>query len=594
MCMDVVTFRSIRRQASVVLIGLGCLLTLYYALNATAHTTPHLPKAVAREYIEYWLHEARGQVAGNARLRHVEQLETLYRDNQFQLIWIQNYQLSAAGKALLQALKETASDHWRTYQFRVSKLENEIHRLANLPKKATAIDVLLTDAYISFAFQVGNRLLLPDTEELSHPSIKKVKARYGIKTPYGITKHLHETIQLNNLEALVQSMVPQQPSYKALSQELDRYTHLAESGEWFPLPPSRPLELGDEDANLPIVRWMLMRYGDYPEGQYTWNTNRGREGFNPYVAARQYRVGLNEAVYQFDEALLKAIQRFQRRNKLPITGKVDELTRTHLNMPPHQIAKRIALNLKRWRYLPDDLGDRYVLVNMADFRLDYIEQGRSVLDMNVVIGNKYRKTPVMTDTISSIVLAPTWNVPYSIATSSIARSAKKNPNYLIDKKFTLVQGWEQPKLLPLDALDWRRFRGANPQRLIQLPGEDNALGTIKFVFPNDFSIYLHDTSEPELFDKSVRAFSSGCVRVSKPKQLALALLKHQPGWDLPQIESYISRYETKHIAIKEPVPVYLMYWTAWVDNEGRLQLRDDVYSRDKVDASSSELDSMVL
>lgn len=567
---------------------------LYYALNAAAHTSPHLPKAVAREYVEYWLHEARGQVAGNAQLRHVEQLETLYRENDFRLIWIKNYQLTQAGRSLLQALKETASDHWRIYQYRVSKLENEIDRLAQLPRKATAVDVLLTDAFISYAVQVGNRMLLPDTEELSHPSMQKVKVRYSLKTPYDIALHLGETISQNNLEALVHSMVPQQPYYIALSKELERYTELAESGEWFPVSLSRTLELGAEDPHIPIIRWMLMKYGDFPVGQYSWSTNRGRESFNPYVAARQYRVGIDNEIYQFDEPLLRAVQRFQKRHKLPVTGMVDAKTREQLNHPPHQIAKRIALNLKRWRYLPDDLGERYVLVNMADFRLDYIEHGRSVLDMNVVIGTPYRMTPVMTDTISSIVLAPTWNVPYSIATSNIARAARKNPNYLKDKKFTLVQGWRNPKPLPLQSLDWRKFRGANPQRLIQLPGEKNALGAIKFIFPNDFSIYLHDTSEPELFDEPVRAFSAGCVRVSKPKELALALLQHQKEWDLTQMEDYIKRLETKRIPLKNPVPVYLMYWTAWVDEEGLLHLRDDVYGRDNVDASSSKLDSMVL
>ncbi len=568
---------------------------LYYALNASAHTTPNLPPAVAQEYIEYWLHEARGQVAGNAQLKHVEQLETLYRDNEFGLIWVKNYQLTPAGSALLQALKETAGDHWRIYQYRVSKLENEIQRLAHLPKKATAIDVLLSDAFISFAMQVGNRQLLPDTEELSHPSIKKVKARYNLKTPNEISKHLLETIELNNLESLVHSMVPQQPSYKALSKELDRYHRLAESGEWFPLPPTRTLELGDEDPNIPIARWMLMKYGDFPQGQYTWNTNQGREGYNPYVAARQYRVGGDNALYEFDIGMLKAIQRFQRRNKLPISGKLDPATQNHMNVSPHVIAKRIAMNLKRWRYLPDDLGERYVLVNMADFHLDLIENGRSVLDMKVIIGTKYRKTPVMTDKISSIVLAPKWNVPYRIAMTNIATAVKRDPNYLKRKNFILVEGWtNKAKKIPLASLDWRKFRGAKPQRLVQLPGKSNALGTMKFVFPNDYSVYLHDTSQPKLFNKEIRAFSSGCVRVSKPTELALALLKHQPSWDEERIKQHTKDYQTKHVTLRHPVPIYLMYWTTWVDEEGLLHIRNDIYDRDKVDASSSTLDSRVL
>jgi len=263
---------------------------------------------------------------------------------------------------------------------------------------------------------------------------------------------------------------------------------------------------------------------------------------------------------------------------------VDEKTLNALNIPPYHMAQKIALNMKRWRHLPSELGDRHIMVNMADFRLQYMEGGNTELDMKVITGRPLRRTPVLAQTVSTIVLSPTWSVPRRIAIGDILPQIKRDPSYLDRKGFSLVanvKGIDQ--YVSAKDINWRKMSARYfPYRLVQKAGTGNALGDVKFVLPNDKSIYLHDTNHPELFAKEMRALSSGCVRVEQPRLLAEKLIAGQQGWNRSHIESAITQSRTTHIRLQKPVPVYLMYWTTWVNDDGQLQIRDDVYQRDLI------------
>jgi murein L,D-transpeptidase YcbB/YkuD len=259
------------------------------------------------------------------------------------------------------------------------------------------------------------------------------------------------------------------------------------------------------------------------------------------------------------------------------------------------MAQRIALNMKRWRYLPKHMGDKYLLVNMANFRLDLMKNGKSEMNMKVIIGRQARRTPVLAESISAVVLAPEWNVPHRIAVRDILPLAKRSPSYLAEHHYKIYEGWQNPAVeVPLTDVDWDGFNSRiNTYRFVQAAGEDNALGTVKFVFPNDKSIYLHDTNHKELFAREMRALSSGCIRVERPVDLAHALLKEQ-NWDKTLLQNTIERAQTRDVKLLEPMPVYLMYWTTWVDEKGNLQVRDDVYKRDQIHGESHKLDSIIL
>jgi murein L,D-transpeptidase YcbB/YkuD len=584
-----------KKQHKIILILAGvCMLLLYLALFLSGSTQPVMAPLVAKESIEYWLYDAPGKVVGNVSLQYREELDALYRQHDFQPIWMDHFALNEAGEILVRSLKHTASDEWKAYRYRIAKLQTEIKRLSNQPKHAAAIDLLLSDAFIDYAQQVLNRELLPNTGELDHPSFRKVSSAPSIRiTSLDVISLLSQSLNKGKLRSLVSDLVPQHPGYERLAKELDRYQDISDSGIWYPLNMAVGLAIGDRHAQVPRLRWMLKSYGDYNRTK-AW-FGKEDDDKDPLLLEQRYHKNKNALSYVMDKETVTALKHYQARNGLTQNGELNQNTLDALNVAPYFIAQRIALNMKRWRYLPVDMGKRYVLVNMADFRLDLIDDGISELSMKVVIGRNQRRTPVLVESISAVILAPKWNVPHRIAMRDILPAAQRNPNYLSDKHFKVFEGWQTPaQEIDLENIDWDRFNSRlNTYRMVQAPGNNNSLGDVKFVLPNDKSIYLHDTNHKELFGREMRALSSGCIRVEKPLELAHALLKDQ-NWNSQLISQVIDRAQTRPVKLKKPIPVYLMYWTSWVDEKGLLQMRKDVYQRDQINDESHKLDSIVL
>jgi len=220
---------------------------------------------------------------------------------------------------------------------------------------------------------------------------------------------------------------------------------------------------------------------------------------------------------------------------------------------------RIAMNMDRWRWLPDDLGSRYLLVNIPAFRLDAIENGKSVLAMDVVTGKKDSPTPVLADEMTTVVFSPYWNIPAEIVTKEILPKAQNDPGYLERNNIELDE---------------------SGQHYRQRPGQGNSLGQVKFLFPNHFNVYLHDTPAQSLFNRIERDFSHGCVRLAHPLDLAKYVLRDQPEWTEERIVAAMNRGVEQSVALKQTLPIYLVYFTAWEEN-GALQTRPDVYGLDR-------------
>lgn len=568
-------------------VALLCIVLLFAALAASINTKPYMPPAVAQKYMEHWLIESSRSVAGEVRLKHIRAIEPFYLRRDYQPVWMNSFELTPAAKELLQVLRETAADDWRNYGYELPILEREANRLSNIPKQATAVEVLLTDAFVTFAKQAMNAELLPDTNEADHPSIRRVSM--GSTAQYVTDEHvieiLHDAIRRNQLDHLISQLKPTHPGYLRLRNELNRYRSIADSGLWRELPSDMLLQPQQRHAHVPQLRWMLSQYGDLQESRMlSWFFNNTDRQWSPEQSLNEREVDLTEADYLFDNTLVAAVKRFQQRHNIAATGVVDESTLRLLNVTPFQMTQRIALNMKRWRHLPRDLGQRHVMVNMADYRLQLISGNTIELDMKVIIGNEQRRTPVMVDSISTLELAPTWAVPRRIAINSILPRVRRNPNYLEQNNYQLVandNGVE--RYVSARDVDWSAMNARNfPYRIIQSAGPHNALGGIKFIMPNDQDIYLHDTSQPQLFNLDKRAISSGCIRVEEPNLLAEKLLRGHQGWHRPHIDRAIEQNRTTRVRLPEDVPVYLMYWTTWVDDNGTLQIREDVYKRDLI------------
>ncbi|MDW3205650.1 MAG: L,D-transpeptidase family protein [Alphaproteobacteria bacterium] len=292
----------------------------------------------------------------------------------------------------------------------------------------------------------------------------------------------------------------------------------------------------------------------------------------------------------YDTGLQAAVAAFQGRFGLAADGVVGKQTLATLNRDAADWAQTAALNMERLRWLPDDFGARHVHVNIADFHLEYWEDGQPNLDMVVVVGRPYRRTPVFSDRIRYIDFSPTWTVPPGILVKDMIPKIKKDPTVIEKFGYRFFTGGDSPREIDPAQIDWTTVEARGfPYQIQQRPGDDNALGRVKFMFPNTHNVYLHDSPAKELYARPERAFSSGCIRVSKPEALARALLRDQPDWTSERIADAMNRDKPVRVLLKETVPVHLTYLTAWVppgadlsDPLSEVRFRPDVYDRDGI------------
>jgi murein L,D-transpeptidase YcbB/YkuD len=285
----------------------------------------------------------------------------------------------------------------------------------------------------------------------------------------------------------------------------------------------------------------------------------------------------------YDEDLKAAVLRFQERHGLARDGRVGPKTLAALNVPLERRIRQMVLNLERRRWMPDDRGQRYVFVNLADFELKVVDEPKTVLDTRVVVGAPYHRTPVFSAEMTYVEINPYWNVPPSIARNELLPKIKADPGYLAANGFQLLSDWSDgAAALDPWSIDWSGVTPATfTYRLRQEPGDGNALGRIKFMFPNSFNVYLHDTPARALFDQAERSFSHGCIRVYQPEFFAAVVLARD-GWSLDRIYQAIKSGERIIVTLKQPLPVHIAYLTAWVNKDGTVNFRNDVYGRDAI------------
>ncbi|MBW3535042.1 MAG: L,D-transpeptidase family protein, partial [Gemmatimonadetes bacterium] len=264
----------------------------------------------------------------------------------------------------------------------------------------------------------------------------------------------------------------------------------------------------------------------------------------------------------YDSAMARAVERFQRRHGIVPDGTVGAETRAAMNVPVEDRIRSIKLNLDRWRWLPRDLGEHFVMVNVAGQEMAVVRDGEPALTMNVIIGEVANQTPIFQDTMEHIVVNPYWNVPQSIAEEELWPKVERDPTYLARNDYEVVGSG-----------DARRIR--------QKPGRSNALGHVKFLFPNDLNIYLHDTPTGHLFSRSARAFSHGCIRLERPDDLARYLFTHATDRGADEYDALRARSTEQWVNLSEKLPVYVLYFTAWADEEGNTRFYPDVYARDR-------------
>lgn len=506
-----------------------------------------------RQTIENWS-SGYPAVALNEAILNKDIINNFYINRQFEFAWFTANTLSAQGRVLISSIAGIGSEGLLPLDYHSAKIQTLLN--TDLPTQdVAAFDILLSDAFLSLA----SHLQAGKVDPLALSTEWEANRRHS-----NLSALLQRVTDSGDVARVLDSLRPKQSRYYRLKIALTKVSALSNLAWQHPLAETPLLKLSTSDNRIPVITQRLKVWGDLHSGHVLESGGPADDEF-PLM---------------YTPALAEAVKMFQRRHGLEADGIIGRETIKAINISPEERAKQIIVNMERWRWLAADLGDKHLLVNIAAFELKIIDNNETVFVKPVMVGRNYRKTPVFSNKIRYLVLNPTWTVPYKLAVQDKLADIQKDPGYLNRLGIRVFRGDSAVAIDPY-TIHWNEITTRNfPFRLVQGPGPQNALGQVKFMFPNPHDVYLHDTPSRELFKKAERAFSSGCIRVSDPLELAEFLLRDQ-GWDKERIAASIAKGVTETVSLKTSLPIHIEYWTAWVDRQGVLNFRNDIYERDQ-------------
>jgi murein L,D-transpeptidase YcbB/YkuD len=486
-----------------------------------------------------------------SRLLSHEQISKLYEQRDYQPIWFDSWRLIPESGTLLEYLRNAGSLGLCGDEYLLTELEGLLriqtdfarHNLPLAPTNRAVLELFLSQAFLTYATHL--------VEGQVDPALAHVDWR-ARRRKADLVKLLEYATGSHRLGQVLEGLSPPHEGYRLLVETLHQYQELAALGGWPEIPAGPSIRPGSHDDRLPVLRTYFLKTGDLAQA----------------IEAEPY----------YDPETEEATRLFQLRHGLVADGVIGPKTLKELNVSVEERIRQIELNLERWRWMPKSFGDRHIRVNVADFSLEVVEDGEVVLQMPVIVGTGYRKTPVFSARMSYLEFAPYWTVPPTILREDKLPKIKQDPVYLEEKHFRIISRDVEGEFIDPEMIDWSSVEAEDFPGLLRMePGPWNPLGRVKFMFPNRFNVYLHDTNEAYLFSNNVRSFSSGCIRVERPRDLASYLLEHDLGEE--RLQELFEATVPEQVPI-EPLPVHIQYWTAWVSTEGLVHFRRDVYFRD--------------
>lgn len=465
-----------------------------------------------------------------------------YADNNHELIWFKDGQVTTDAHFFVRFLELSASEGLNPADYNVQAIKK---RFQNLSGKSDAeLEVALTSTLFKFATHLHNGRVHPNVADKIwplHPKFLDVGA------------FVKESLHHNSLFSDLPAQSPPHTQYQRLRKSLTTLQQIADNGGWGILPKNLVIKPGMVDGRIVQLRKRLKIAGDLPETASDSST--------------------------YDDELKTAVIAYQRRHGILADGVIGADTIDTLNVPVEERIEQVLLNMERWRLMPRELGYRYILVNASGYDLVAVKDGQPDLTMRVIVGATDLQTPIFSSKINKVVLNPEWHVPRGIAVKELLPKQLKSHNYFAANNFRLTSFSGAD--VPLENVDWNQVgENAFPYELHQRAGRGNPLGRIKFFIPNEHDVYLHDTNNRGLFNNVIRDLSHGCIRLEEPMKLAKFVLKGDSAWTLDRVNSSINSGNTIEVPVNDPVPVHIVYFTAWVDDLGRINFYKDNYKRD--------------
>jgi murein L,D-transpeptidase YcbB/YkuD len=520
------------------------------------------PPASAFETIPWHLHHrlqhdsrlSMMRVAGE-RLRASHTVKLFYEQRAYRPAWSRVAGPSSLAHTLIESLSVLEPEGLDPHDYHLRALAGLIATVHQWPMtsvvgKLVDLELLLSDAFLSAALDLTTGRLQPVGNGSTPHALDAEMAG-----------HLEHALMKHTLTSTLQGLAPSDSTYTKLRQALAQYRQIAANGGWHTISQGPALTLGAYNDRVAMLRARLRVTGDLAPAMTPKVTDPNR----------------------FDATLEQAVNRFQQRHGLTVDGLVGPRTLAALNVPAEARVRQIILNMERLRHPASRSGDRRIVVNIPNYQLNVMEKGQSVLNMRVVVGKPDWQTPTFQSTMTHLVVNPYWVVPEGITQREIIPKMLQDPAYLENQNMEMLRGYgSDMQIINPASVDWSTLSTRDfPYRFRQRPGSRNALGRIKFKFPNRFHVYMHDTPARALFAKTRRAFSHGCVRLERPADLAAYLLRADPAWTLKRIEQAIKGGQRQYISLQRPIAVHFIYQTAWVDADGRVQFRPDIYGLDK-------------
>ena len=505
-------------------------------------------------------------------------LKNFYRKNKYTALWLEKDKFNKNKYTkLFEHIQNDITLNpkgliYKNYKRLEKQLENNLSKIQTL-----RLELKLSSLYYNFLVHTiyGEIQWKKFSYKLSSLKKRRINAAWvKVKPKFNISKIMNNA----DIDLSIKKVTPKNFGYKRLLLALEKLEKLKKKGTWKQLPYFKKLALGSTGDIVLKLRSRLKVSGDYIECNSTDNCINFTNDLNLSTDLNLSR----DAV--FDCCLDQAVKTFQKRHGLMVDGIVGRGTRKALNISIDEKIHKIRLNIDRIKWLPREEQERYIIVNIPEFMLHYIENGQTKQNLPVIVGDKRHPTPIFSQNISYIVLNPYWKVPEGIVRREIVPAMIKDPNYLRKQGLEAHRTWdENSRIIDTRWLYWEDYLNGKkfPYKLMQPPGPRNALGKIKFKFPNKFAVYLHDTPTKHLFKRTVRAFSHGCVRLSQPRDLLETISTFNPKINMDKVKKTLKGKRKTFLKVNNKLRIYLVYLTAGMNEKGQIEFRDDIYNYDK-------------